>query len=197
MNYTQLLLTCLLLAPIKSTHASPPPELSVQQLELTKCIQHCDVTAFKDKYTALATQIQIPQEKAATLDLLLTCAHEKKVEKNADLDRIKDRRIQHKASMYKATAQLSAALFFSLASVVAIGKGFFDAEFAHQYPHEAMTSRCASLIVVPMAVWFAYLTKHTIHRALHYSDIIKEDIQALDEIITFIHQAQVRAYVST
>jgi hypothetical protein len=193
MNYTQLLLTSLLLSPIHSTQASPPPELSVQQRELVNATQHCDAATFKDRFTALATQFQSTQEKAATLDLLLACAQDKKAEKMAELDRIAGKRIQHRASLYKAAAQITAALFFGLASIIALGKGFLDTEFADKSQHETMTSRCATLIVVPMTVWFAYLAQATMHRALHYSDVIKQDIQALDEIITFI-QTRVRSY---
>lgn len=196
MNYTQLLLASLLLLPIDSMHAAPPQEPSAAHLELIHHINRCDAATFKNRFTALTTQFQSPQERAVTLDLLLACAQEKQAEKSAELERISGKRIQHRASLYKATAQLSAALFFGFASIIAIGKGFFDPEFARIYRHETMTARCATLIVVPMAVWFAYLSKYSIHRALHYSDTIKQELRALDEIIMFIGQARTRSYAS-
>ena len=193
MNYTQLLLTSLLVSSVHPIYAVPPDNLSPLHHELINTINRCDAANFKDKFTALTTQLQSPQEKAVALDLLLACAQAKQAEKNAELERVTGKRIQHRPSLYKATAQLSAALFFGFASIIAIGTGFFDREFVG---HETMTSRCALLMVVPMAVWFAYLAKYSVHRALHYSDIIKQELLALDEIIILIGQTRTRSYAS-
>ncbi len=193
MDYRLLLLSSL----IATINVFAVPQLSSPHLELTHYIKRCDAASFKNKFAELATQCQNNPEKIALLDLYYHQAQEKKAEKLATLEQIQGRHIQNRTYFYKAAVQVCGMVFLSVCSIIAIGKGFCDPEFARTNTEETGGARCAALVLVPLTVWLGSLTKHTISQTLHYSDTIKKDIEALDEIITFINQTRVRCHILT